>query len=128
MSNLLVRDTSTKIERPKPVPIKLLPHPQAPLMSRKDGPLIFKQVIDEVLSGRFSTSNPEIRELIRQAGFVSLWFFLRGIAAYNGPYERLTNHLHVDMANHYQDFMYPGSWSAFFIFRSGYKSTELCPG
>jgi len=113
------------IHKPKPVPIKLLPHREAPILSQRDGPLVFQQVIQEVFTGNFSTGNPEIRELIRQAGYVSLWFFLRGIAAYNGPYERLTNHLHVDLANAYQDFMYHGSWSAFFLPRSFYKTTVL---
>lgn len=115
-------------EGPDPVPIELLPHPQAPILASSDGREVFQQVLTLAQSGTFSTQNAEIREVLRQAGFVSLWFFLRVVAAYNGPYERLTNHLHVDMANHYQRFMYPGSWSAFFLFRSGFKSTLITYG
>lgn len=113
---------------PDPVPIEILPHEKAPILSSPEGREIFEDVLRLAERGDFPTGNDEIRQLLREAGFVSLWFFLRVIAAYNGPYERLTNHLHVDIANHYQRFMYPGSWSAFFLFRSGYKSTEVTYG
>ena len=113
---------------PKPVPIQLLKHPQAEFFSKPDGPKVFQQLLTAALSGNFSTENAEIKELLRQAGFVSLWFFLKVIAAYNGPYERLTNHLHVDLANNYQKFMIPGRWSAFFLPRSTYKSTLITYG
>jgi hypothetical protein len=113
---------------PKPVAIQLLKHENAPFFSTQDGPKVFQELLAASLSGRFSTENAEIRELLRQAGFVSLWFFLKVIAAYNGPYERLTNHLHVDLANNYQRFMVPGRWSAFFLPRSTYKSTLVTYG
>lgn len=113
---------------PDPVPLELLPHPNAPVLSSDEGPAIFGDVLRLALSDHIPTDNPEIKALLREAGYVSLWFFLRVIAAYNGPYERLTNHLHVDMANHYQRFMFPGSWAAFFLPRSMYKSTVITSG
>lgn len=113
---------------PAPVPIKLLPHREAPIFNREDGHLIFSQVVNEVLSGNFSLSNTELHSLVRQAGFVSLWFFLHGICGQEGPYERLTNHLHVDMCNYYQASMYPGSRSAFFLPRGMYKTTVITNG
>jgi len=111
-----------------PVPIEILAHPEAPLFAAPDALEVLQQVLQVVESGNFSVANEEIRQVIRQAGYSSLWFFLAVIAAYNGPYERLTNHLHVDMANNYQKFMYPGSWSAFFLPRSAFKSTLVTYG
>jgi len=115
-------------EIPAPVALEILPHEKAPVLSSFEGPGIFKDLVTLVMSGDIPTGNQEIQALLREAGFVSLWFFLRAIAAYNGPYERLTNHLHVDMANHYQRFLYPGSWSAFFLPRSMFKSTVVTSG
>lgn len=119
---------AVRVDLPEPVKLEMLPHPQAEVLSSPDGPEIFADVVRLAMSDHLPTDNPEIRALLREAGFVSLWFFLRVVAAYNGPYERLTNHLHVDMANHYQQFMYPGSWSAFFLPRSMFKSTVLTSG
>lgn len=117
-----------KFHGPSPIPIEILPHKKAPILSSPEGRDIFRDVLRLATSPNLPTNNEEIRQLLREAGFVSLWFFLRVIAAHNGPYERLTNHLHVDMANHYQKFLYPGSWSAFFLPRSAFKSTLVTSG
>jgi hypothetical protein len=99
-------------------------HEDAPILERNDGSLIMLQVLAEVLSGNWSTLNREFRELLRQCSLTSLWFFLRVVAAYNGPYDKLTADLHVDMANFYQRGMSPGCWSAGFIPRSHFKDLE----
>lgn len=102
------------------------PHPLAPLYeeaSHENQLLLFRQAIEEVTSPNLDTSNEEVRELIRQTGFVNLWFFLRFVASYSGPYDLLNPDLHLDMANFYQLAMIPGSKGAGFIFRGGYKSS-----
>lgn len=104
------------------------PHAKAPLFEEEDFSLLIKQAIDEIESGRFSTGNETIRELFREAGFVNLWFFLKFIAGYAGPFDKLNDTLHVDMANFRQVMMVPGKKAASFIGRRHYKSTIYTSG
>ena len=108
----------------------ILCHEKAPIFSEESNPgLVLEQLLGEVRSGRLQTSD-EIRELIRQAGFVNLWFYLKVIAGYSGPYNELNDGLHLDMCNFRQGehCMRPGAHAACFAPRGHYKSTVLTHG
>lgn len=111
-----------------PVFPRLTPHPEAPLFQRTDAKTIFQQTVDLISGGNFPQVD-EVREAFRQAGFVSLWFFLKFIAGYNGPYDELDTQLHLDMANFYQ-LLYekPGTMGAGFLPRGALKSTIFTHG
>lgn len=116
--------------RPKP-DFEIRPHPQAPAFSEiGEGQLVMQQVIDEVTSGNFNVSNDEVRKYLRQAGFVSLWFFLKYIAGFSGPFDKLNDDLHLDMCNFRQSdlCMKDGAHSAAFVPRGTYKSTIFTAG
>jgi len=68
------------------------------------------------------------RAILREASLINLWFFLRMIASYSGPYSKLTETLHVDMCNIRQRMMTPGYRGAVFIPRSMFKSTIFTHG
>ena len=116
----------------RPTPdFEIRAHPNAPLFSNKeDAREVLNQVFTTAQSGNFSTSNAEIREYLRQAGLVSLWFFLKVIAGYSGPYERLNADLSLDMCNFRQSSkcMGVGARAAMFVPRSTYKSTIFTHG
>lgn len=102
----------------------ICPHKDAPLLtSEKDGPKVIEQLISE-MSGHMATSE-DVREYLRQAGLVSLWFFLKYIAGFSGPYNKLDDNLHLDMANWRQSKSCMGiaARGAGFVPRSYYKST-----
>ena len=102
---------------------QIIPHEKAPLFSGPDWRLTLQQALSEVTSQNFQ-STEAVREVLRQAGFVNLWFFLKCIASHSGPYSELTDHVHMDMANWYQQSMAePGSRYAGFVPRSFFKST-----
>ncbi len=104
---------------------EVLPHPEAPTFSKDGNPeLIIEQLIKEVTSDNFQTVE-KVMGLIREAGFVNLWFFLKFVAGYSGPYDRLNENLHLDMANFRQSpaCMEDGARGAGFISRFMYKST-----
>lgn len=111
---------------PQPVPA-IAPHRNAPMFEREDAGEVLSQVLREALSGRFPDDERFI-QLIRQAGFVNEWFFLRVVAAFAGPFESLTNHLHLDMCNFFQRNTNPGDRAAMFIPRSMFKSTTATEG
>lgn len=106
---------------------EIMPHDKAPIFSRPDASLVLEQIISEVTAGNFPATETFL-SLIRQAGLVSLWFFLKVIAAHSGPYDRINARLHLDMANFRQRGIAPGSRSAIFIPRSSLKSTICTHG
>jgi hypothetical protein len=103
------------------------PHPKAPRLSARpqDAELILTQLINEP-----KHASQEGIELLREAGFVSLWFFLKVIAGYSGPYNKINDTLHLDMCNFRQsDYcMRPGAHWAAFLPRDHLKSTILTHG
>lgn len=105
-------------------PLQLAPHPDAPLFSGSDGSLMLEHALQEITSqGGFRTTE-EIRQLLRQAGLVNLWFYLKYIAGYDGPYDLLNTELHVDMCNFRQKVAEtPGIKAGMFLPRSSLKST-----
>jgi hypothetical protein len=104
--------------------LEIVKHPEAPLFDREDRGLILKQIIEEMASGKFPSSE-EYRQVIRQASLCSLWFFGKFIAGYSGPFDLLNYDLHVDMANFRQTLLYPGCRGAMFLPRGHYKSAIL---
>lgn len=106
----------------------ITPHPKAPLMSREDGPLILQQIIEEVGSGNYPTSDV-FMTIMRQCGFVSLWFFLKFIAGYAQDFDELNYDLHVDMCNFRQtECLKRGARCGMFIPRSHFKTTCVTEG
>ena len=87
------------------------------------------QLLAEIASGRF-TLNEEFIELIREAALVNLYFYLKVIAAFDGPYDKITKHLHLPMCNWRQSpaCMKPGARGAGFMPRSHFKSTVWTHG
>lgn len=107
------------------VPFAITPHPNAPLFnSQKDGQLLIKQLITEITSKHLVETN-ELKNMLQQVCLVNLWFFLKFICGYAGPYNLLNDTLHKEMANWRQSqaCMRPGGRAAGFIFRSALKST-----
>jgi hypothetical protein len=111
-------------------PLEIAPHPEAPLFSQeKDPALVLKQAISEISSQGGFRDTEQIRQLLRQAGFVSLWFYLKFIAGYSGPYNLLNTDLHVEMCNFRQRAaVTPGFKGAMFLPRSALKSTIATHG
>lgn len=106
------------------------PHKLAPVFNTPEqGAIYFSQVIDEMRSGHGNLPE-EGYNLIRQAGFVSLWFFLRFIAGAAGPYDKLDSPLDIDMCNFRQSDAWerPGAMAAAFIPRGFRKSTVFTHG
>ena len=106
-------------------------HNQAPLFKdRTQTTKYIDQIIQELQSGSFSDSNEPLRQLIRQAGFTNLFFFLKYIAGYNGPYDQINTGLHLDICNYRQSplCMDPGARFSGFLPRSALKSTILTHG
>jgi hypothetical protein len=121
----------TSSSTPKDIPFVIAPHESAPILSEAlDAGKIIDQLYDVAMSGKISTANEEIRQLLREAGIVNLWFFLRVIAGYTGPYNQITPHLHMDMCNFRQSSycMDDGARGAFLIPRNHYKSTVATHG
>lgn len=118
-----------KLVYPKPT---LSPHKLAPMYGYPtlvaDAHEIFGDVLVLAASGNFSVENEMVRSVLRQTGYVNLWFFLKFVAGHAGPYQKLTAHLHMDMANFYQDALTPGSKAAGFIGRSHFKSSVWTHG
>ena len=104
----------------KPRPL-ISPHIKAPLFSRPDAYLVFQQIIQEMSSGRFPTTE-NFRQILRQAGFVNLWFFAKYIAGFAGEYDKLDDDVHVDMCNFRQSLDTPGVKGAMFLPRGVGKS------
>lgn len=113
---------------PPAIQPEFIPHPSAPLFNQGDeGIATLNDLIKELTSDNPQLT-PEIIDLMRQASYVSLWFYLKVIASYAGPYEKLTDHLHIDLANFRQRQLRPGSRGAVFISRSNYKTTICTTG
>ena len=104
------------------------PHKDAPLFERDKPDVLIDQAVSELSSGSFSTNNEGLRELLRECGFINLWFFLKFIAGYAGPFDKLNGGLHVDMCNFRQEMMVPGRKAAGFTGRAHYKTTIFTIG
>ena len=129
MSRLWLNPTlNQEIEIPDKVPLEFVPHEDAKVFNEvEDKHKIMEHLASELTSENFHL-NDELIELIKQTSKVSLWFFLKYIAGFSGPYADLTDHLHVDMCNYRQKMLTPGIKGAAFIPRSMYKTTIFSHG
>lgn len=113
---------------PKPVGLEILPHPKAPLFKDpRKAELLFQQIIQEINSDHLQTTG-ELRDLIRQASLVNLWFFLKYVAGYAQPFQKFTDHLHVDMCNFRQKISVPGSRGVMILPRGFGKTKVMTEG
>jgi len=105
--------------------LEIAQHPKAPIFAQDKNPvLILQQLAQEMSSSQGIQTTEKVRELLRQAGFVSLWFYLKYICGYAGPYDLLNTDLHVDMCNFRQRVATtPGIKAGMFLPRSALKST-----
>ncbi len=113
-----------------PVPLEFVHHPKAPMFDDlESGRKLLNNLITEMTEDpeNFQFTD-EVLEIYRQASLVSLWFFLKFVAGFSGPYNDLNDSLHIDMCNYRQRQLQPGARGAFFIFRSGFKSTIATHG
>lgn len=106
---------------------EILPHPEAPLFAKeyvRNPRRLIEKIREDLESGHVSASEM-MTQLIRQAGLVSLFFFLTRIAAFSGPYEKLNEVFHLDLCNFRQSpaSMEEGARAAQIIPRSFFKST-----
>lgn len=111
-------------------PYAIRPHPKAPLFDDPESASkAFSKILEEVSKGSGDLGK-EAFSLIRQASYVSLWFFLRFVLGHSGPYDRLDDAVSVDMCNVRQSDAWeaPGAMAAAFIPRSFYKSTVFTHG
>lgn len=110
-----------------------LPHKDAKTLTNAteaELQLYMAQLVAEVTSPHLSTGNSEVRELLRQMGLINLWFFLKFIAGFSGPYDKLNDDLHLHMCNFRQssNCMRNGAQAFAFIPRGMYKSTIFSHG
>ena len=104
------------------------PHPEAPTLSKAcDAQLILAQLEAEAQSPNFQATQT-VRKLFREAGLVSLFFFLKGIAAFSCPFELLNTGLNREMCNFRQMWLRPGGHFATFLPRFHRKSTIFTVG
>jgi hypothetical protein len=108
------------------------PHKDAPLYAcpHEAQQELLRQAITEITSeSGFNVGNPDVRELLRQTALVNMFFYLRFVLGFSGPYTLLTPDLHLDMCNFYQLTREKGTWAFGCLFRKGYKSqTWTCGG
>lgn len=97
-------------------------HIQAPLFAQSNPELVFQQILSEVESGNYPATKAFL-SVFRQAALVNLWFFLRCVLAYNGPYSEIDSGIHLEMCNFRQDALRIGARYACAMPRSGLKST-----
>jgi hypothetical protein len=113
---------------PPKVQMEFVPHKDAPLFSSgEEGMQTMKDLVNELTSSNPQIT-PEVKELVRQASLVSLYFFLKYVAGAYGPYSDLSDHIHVDVANFRQKMLNAGARGAVFLPRSYYKSTVCSHG
>lgn len=121
-------DLQETILIPPPVPMQFVAHPLAPNLS---DPTIREDILKDFMSEMESdpaTWGQETFQLVREASLTSMWFFLKYVAGAFGPYNGLTDHIHMDICNFRQRMLQPGARGAIFIPRSFYKSTIVSHG
>jgi hypothetical protein len=106
------------------------PHPLAPSITKaSDIQLILVHLLRELRSAN-PQINGKVHSLIRQAGLVNLWFFLKVICGAYGPYDKLNSTLHLEICNFRQSdhCLGPGARGAAILPRNHRKSTIMTHG
>jgi len=109
------------------VPLLVTPHPLAPFFNVPDAQLAFEQVLAEVAGGNYP-ANEAFLSIFRQAALVNLFFFLKYIASFSAPFDKLERNLHGEVCNARQMALEPGARYALVLPRSSFKSTTWTPG
>lgn len=105
------------------------PHPGAPLFEESDRTELTRQILQEVRGGNLQTANQEVRRVLRELSLVSLWFALKYVAGFSGPFSELDEDVDVDSCNFYQRHeRREGARCAVFMPRGFYKSTVFTTG
>lgn len=107
--------------------IRMVDHPLAPLILLAEPKVLFDAAV-KVMQSDPANWNSEDVELVRQVALGNLFFFLKYVAGYSGPYSNLKEDLHMEMCNWRQKALEPGSWNAGFVPRSSYKSSTWTHG
>jgi hypothetical protein len=107
--------------------IMMVPHRDAPLIGKVGDRQLFDGAV-AVMKSDPATWNAEDLLLVRQVALGNLFFFLKYVAGYSGPYSNLKEGLHMEMCNWRQEALEPGSWNAGFVPRSTYKSSVWTHG
>lgn len=102
-------------------------HPDAPFFATPDAYLAFEQILTEVDSGRFPAKESFL-SLFRQAALVNLYFFLKYVASYSAPFDKLDRALHGEICNARQMALEEGARYALVLPRSTFKSTTWTVG
>jgi len=102
--------------------LQISPHILAPTFGVDSNPQLLLEQLSRELTSSNAQLNTRVIQLIREAGFVSLWFYLKFIAGSAGPYNLLDEQLHLDMANFRQRVATtPGIKACGLVPRSCYK-------
>lgn len=109
------------------VKVEFVPHKDAPLYANENPQTLFRQAISEITSGNLATTE-SVRQLIRQTGLVNLWYYVKYIAGYSGPFDKLNTDLHLDMCNFRQRMLYPGVRGFIAIPRGHLKTSIVTEG
>ena len=102
------------------------PHPEAPAFaSFETGQKALLDLVTDITGRHPSKNARSTLDMMRQAGLVNLWFFLKVIAGSSGPYELLNDSLDLDMCNWRQSdaCMAPGARFLALMPRGFKKST-----
>ena len=103
------------------------PHREAPAFPNfESGQKALLDLYADITSAHPTTGVRSTLDMIRQAGLVNLWFFLKVIAGAYGPYEKLNDSLHLDMCNWRQSdaCMAPGArWMA--LMPRGFRKSTI---
>lgn len=89
-----------------------------------------KQLIEEISGPNpIETANEQLRDAVAELVLVNLWFALKFVAGYAGPYDELDIGVDIDSCNFYQEYCEePGARCAVFMPRGHYKSTIFTTG
>lgn len=107
----------------------VLPHPKAPLFpDAESGQKVFENLL--VALQHNAVGDLDVQNILRQAGLVNLWFFLKFIAGATGPFHFLNTGVHLDMCNFRQsDVCFrDGAHVAVFLPRGFAKTTIFTEG
>lgn len=107
------------------------PHREAPdFPSFEISQKRLKDLFSDITSSHPTTGIRSTLDMMRQAGLVNLWFFLKVIAGAYGPYSELDDGLNLDMANWRQSdsCMAPGARFIALMPRGFRKSTVFTHG
>ena len=107
------------------------PHVEAPAFPTFEvGQKALIDLYTDITSKHPTTSVRSTLDMMRQAGLVNLWFFLKVIAGAYGPYNLLDDNLNLDMCNWRQSdaCMSPGARFMALMPRGFYKSTCFSHG